>query len=99
MSKNAGATRQKEQEKAKPDKEQPISNEDVIRAWKDPKFRNSLSEAVRAALPSHPAGAIELSDADLGSVTGGIAPTESWFCKIVIVTSKYTHTASCTSKQ
>jgi mersacidin/lichenicidin family type 2 lantibiotic len=44
---------------------------DIIRAWKDAEYRNSLSEAERAALPPHPAGLIALTDEDLGAVAGG----------------------------
>ena len=49
-----------------------MSNKNTIRAWKDPTYRNSLSEAERAALPSNPAGSVELSDVELGKVGGGI---------------------------
>ena len=52
-----------------------MSNRNVIRAWKDPAYRNSLSEAERSAMPANPAGAIEISDADLGKVAGGNIPT------------------------
>ena len=45
---------------------------DIIRAWKDEEYRNSLSEAERAALPPNPAGLITLTDEDLGTVAGGI---------------------------
>jgi mersacidin/lichenicidin family type 2 lantibiotic len=48
-----------------------MSKCNVIRAWKDPAYRNSLSQAERAALPANPAGAIEISDVDLGKVAGG----------------------------
>ena len=48
-----------------------MSKSQIIRAWKDPSYRNSLSQAERAALPANPAGAIEISDADLGKVAGG----------------------------
>lgn len=49
---------------------------DIIRAWKDEEYRNSLSEEQRSQLPENPAGMIELSDEDMGSVVGG----GSWFC-------------------
>jgi len=49
-----------------------MSNLNVIRAWKDPVYRNSLSEAERSAVPANPAGAIEISDEDLGRVSGGL---------------------------
>ena len=44
---------------------------DIVRAWKDEGYRNSLSEAERAALPENPAGLIALTDEDLGAVAGG----------------------------
>jgi len=43
----------------------------VVRAWKDQNYRQSLSEAEKSQLPAHPAGMIELTDADLGAVSGG----------------------------
>jgi mersacidin/lichenicidin family type 2 lantibiotic len=47
-----------------------MSNKQIIRAWKDPVFRNSLSTAQRVSLPAHPAGSVELSAEDLGAVAG-----------------------------
>jgi mersacidin/lichenicidin family type 2 lantibiotic len=44
---------------------------DIVRAWKDETFRARLTDAQRAALPEHPAGIIELSDAELDGVAGG----------------------------
>jgi mersacidin/lichenicidin family type 2 lantibiotic len=51
-----------------------MSNKNIVRAWKDPAYRNSLSASERAALPPNPAGAIEISDADLGKVAAGLDP-------------------------
>jgi mersacidin/lichenicidin family type 2 lantibiotic len=48
-----------------------MSKHNIIKAWKDPAYRNGLSEAERATLPPNPAGAIEISDVDLGKVAGG----------------------------
>jgi mersacidin/lichenicidin family type 2 lantibiotic len=48
-----------------------MSNQDIIRAWKDEDYRLSLSEAERALLPEHPAGLIELSGAEMDGVGGG----------------------------
>ena len=65
-----------------------MSNRNVIRAWKDPAYRNSLSEAERSAMPANPAGSIELSDADLGKVAGGFVVYTfecSALCSYVIV--------------
>ena len=47
-------------------------NKNIIRAWKDEDYRLSLSEAERALLPEHPAGLIELSDAEMDGVGGGV---------------------------
>lgn len=41
-----------------------MSNADIIRAWKDPEYRSTLS-----VVPISPAGRIELSDPALGGVT------------------------------
>lgn len=49
-----------------------MSHENIIRAWKDEEFRNSMSEHERALLPTNPAGLVELTDTDLGNVAGGI---------------------------
>jgi mersacidin/lichenicidin family type 2 lantibiotic len=60
-----------------------MSNPNIIRAWKDPGYRSTLSPSQRAALPPHPAGAIEISEGDLGNVAGGILmfpPTEICSC-------------------
>jgi mersacidin/lichenicidin family type 2 lantibiotic len=51
-----------------------MSNEKIIRAWKDEAFRESLSDAERALLPEHPVGPIELADAELEQVAGGLPP-------------------------
>ena len=45
---------------------------DIVRAWKDEEYRNSLSPAELASLPANPAGSIELSDSDLGKISGGV---------------------------
>jgi mersacidin/lichenicidin family type 2 lantibiotic len=51
-----------------------MSYKHVVRAWKDKKYRLNLSEAERAQLPTHPAGTVELTEADLGKVAGGFDP-------------------------
>jgi mersacidin/lichenicidin family type 2 lantibiotic len=48
---------------------------DVIRAWKDEEYLNSLSETERGLLPRNPAGIVELSDDDLVTAAGGQVPT------------------------
>jgi mersacidin/lichenicidin family type 2 lantibiotic len=46
-----------------------MSKINVVRAWKDAKFRQSLSAEEQAMLPANPVGRVELSDAQL-SVSG-----------------------------
>jgi mersacidin/lichenicidin family type 2 lantibiotic len=54
-----------------------MKRKDIIRAWKDPEYRNSLTATQHALIPDNPAGIIELSDADLNVAAGGnTAPTK-----------------------
>jgi mersacidin/lichenicidin family type 2 lantibiotic len=59
-----------------------VKTKDVIRAWKDAGYRQNLSEADRSKLPAHPAGMIELTDADLGVVSGGRWLQNTFFCTL-----------------
>ena len=43
----------------------------IIRAWKDPEYRQNLSKEEREGLPANPAGAIELTDEELDMAAGG----------------------------
>ncbi len=59
---------------------------DIIRAWKDEEYRRSLSEEQRALLPEHPAGFIELADAELEPAAGGEKP---WTCTALTTLGTY----------
>jgi mersacidin/lichenicidin family type 2 lantibiotic len=48
-----------------------MSNEDVIRAWKDEDYCSSLSQERRSQLPDNPAGAIDLSEKEMEIIAGG----------------------------
>lgn len=48
-----------------------MSEFDIIRAWKDPEYRASLSGPKLEQLPENPAGLIELPDTVLIKVAGG----------------------------
>lgn len=48
---------------------------DIIRAWKDPEYRNSLSAEQLSQLPEHPAGMSTLSDEALELAAGGLRAT------------------------
>jgi mersacidin/lichenicidin family type 2 lantibiotic len=48
-----------------------MSHVNVVRAWKDEEYRQSLTEAERAALPENPAGLLDLVESELRQVAGG----------------------------
>jgi len=52
-----------------------MKKETIVRAWKDPSYRASLTAEQRAALPESPSGKpmTELDESDLGSALGGVA--------------------------
>jgi len=43
---------------------------DIIRAWQDREYRESLSDEERAKLPENPVGQIELTEDELTEVMG-----------------------------
>lgn len=57
-----------------------MANIDIIRAWKDEEFRNSLSEEQKAQLPDNPAGLVDLTDEDLNAVAGGRRYSGGFIC-------------------
>ncbi len=50
-----------------------MSQEEIIRAWKDPAYRQHLSAAELAELLPHPIGEINLTMAQLDQMSGGLA--------------------------
>jgi len=46
------------------------ANPDVIRSWKDPRYRRSLSAQQLDALPQHPSGSAMLTDQELKAASG-----------------------------
>lgn len=44
---------------------------DVVRAWKDETYRQTLRKEDLTALPPHPSGELELADDELEQVFGG----------------------------
>jgi mersacidin/lichenicidin family type 2 lantibiotic len=54
---------------------------DIVRAWKDPEYRKSLTPEQLASLPANPAGTGELTDEELKKTAGGLAaePAHSIF--------------------
>ncbi|HEY2837599.1 MAG TPA: mersacidin/lichenicidin family type 2 lantibiotic [Pirellulales bacterium] len=50
-----------------------MSRVDIIRAWKDASYRNSLSAAQKAGLPANPAGMVELTEIEASTINGKVA--------------------------
>ena len=44
---------------------------DIVRAWKDARYRQNLTAEQQAMLPENPVGELNLTDADLAEVHGG----------------------------
>ncbi len=57
-----------------------MNKNDVIRAWKDPFYRATLSEEAQSSLPQHPAGITELSDDQLRTWGGSDPITTAVTC-------------------
>jgi len=49
-------------------------NIDLVRAWKDEGYRETLSDRQLALVQENPAGAIELTESELTAVDGGMLP-------------------------
>jgi mersacidin/lichenicidin family type 2 lantibiotic len=65
-----------------------MSQENIIRAWKDESFRHGLGETERSLLPEHPAGLVVLNDQELKDVGGMTGPKCSLYCGEYTVTQK-----------
>lgn len=48
-----------------------MSDDLVVKAWRDEGYWLSLTDSQRAQVPANPAGSTELLDAELDRVTGG----------------------------
>jgi mersacidin/lichenicidin family type 2 lantibiotic len=55
-----------------------MNKETIIRAWRSPEYRASLSPEQRAALPESPSGTplTELGETELTEITGGVVGGE-----------------------
>ena len=54
----------------------PTTALDIVRSWKDPRYRRSLSTQQLQTLPDHPAGPAILTDQEL-KVAGGLVVDEN----------------------
>jgi mersacidin/lichenicidin family type 2 lantibiotic len=53
---------------------------DVVRAWRDEEYRNSLTEEERASLPENPAGMALVEDSVLKTISGGCGASLKTYC-------------------
>ena len=58
-------------------------NINIVRAWKDAEYRNSLSVEELAMVPANPVGEVELRDEDLASVVGAHGSHRETFTIII----------------
>jgi mersacidin/lichenicidin family type 2 lantibiotic len=75
-----------------------MKKDDLIKALKDERFREGLTPEDQAAMPSNPAGIVELSDEDMELVVGGLAAqtgTGSPNCECVITRTAVSGGGSC----
>ena len=54
-----------------------MNKTDIIRAWKDPAYRATLTPEQLACLPDHPAGIIELADEKVRYIYGAVLTTST----------------------
>jgi mersacidin/lichenicidin family type 2 lantibiotic len=55
----------------------PLADLDIVRSWKDPRYRRGLSAQQLQTLPDHPAGPAMLTDQEL-KVAGGLMLDEDF---------------------
>jgi mersacidin/lichenicidin family type 2 lantibiotic len=54
-----------------------LSNDDIIRSWKDEEYRSALGASAPSLLPGNPAGLLELTDEALDDLIAGAAVSDS----------------------
>jgi len=76
----------------------PMTSLDVVRSWKDPRYRRSLSARQLQALPEHPSGAAMLTDQEL-KVASGLSFEEEEFAVLttsrLCTTTTFNHWHAC----
>ncbi len=62
-----------------------MTQDTVVRAWKDPVFRSTLNESQLQAVPANPAGMVELGEDEVTGLTGGTSiPCSLWLMALVL---------------
>jgi mersacidin/lichenicidin family type 2 lantibiotic len=76
----------------------PMTSLDVVRSWKDPKYRRSLSARQLQALPEHPSGAAMLTDQELRAASGLMLAEDEFTAittSVMCTTLTFHHWKSC----
>lgn len=72
----------------------PISDLDIVRAWKDPRYRRSLSAEQLQRLPGNPAGPTDLT-ADEVELAAGLKEAMPLTTAIACTEPTFAHQAAC----
>ena len=72
-----------------------MTQEQIVRAWKDEDYRRSLTEAELSALPENPAGLVELNERSQAEVDGGTSVDVVIALSIGLSAIVYTNVFSC----
>src|SRR5215510_13494611 len=56
-----------------------VANSDIVRSWKDPRYRRRLSAQQLQTLPQHPAGPPTLADQELKAAGGFLSEEDEDF--------------------
>ena len=57
-----------------------MSKLDIVRAWKDEEYCESLNDTQRTLLPQNPAGVVELTDQEMLQAEGGTTFSITFGC-------------------
>ena len=68
-----------------------MTNQEIVRSWKDEDYLSNLSGGERAFLPDNPAGLTELTDEDLLDVDGGSTPVCTAIAYSLVACTPYVH--------
>jgi mersacidin/lichenicidin family type 2 lantibiotic len=75
-----------------------MTNLDVVRSWKDTRYRRSLSAQQLQTLPEHPSGSAMLTDQELKAASGLICDEDEFTAittSILCTTTTFNHWKSC----
>jgi len=71
---------------------------DIVRSWKDPRYRRNLSVQQMQTLPQHPAGSATLTDQELKAASGLMLAEDEFTAittSVMCTTLTFHHWKSC----